>query len=112
MSEHDEDDRLTARERHALALWRTPEPPADLPARVMARLDAERGAGGAARPVFMAAVAAALVGGLFALRLLSSAAGSSTGSAGDARLVGGVGDGGGAAETSPRGDGVGDRVRS
>jgi hypothetical protein len=112
MNETDLDDRLTARERRALALWRTPEPPADLASRVVARLESERGAGGAARPVAMAALAVALVGGLVALRLLSAAAGSAPGGAGDVRLVGGAGDGGGAAETSPRGDGVGDRIRS
>jgi hypothetical protein len=101
---------LTARERRALALWRAPEPPPDLAARVMARLESERGASGAARPVAMTALAVALVGGLVALRLLSSTGGSSGG--GDVRLVGGAGDGGGAAETIPRADGVGDRIRS
>lgn len=100
---------LTARERRALALWYAPEPPQDLAARVMARLESERGASGAARPVAMTALAVALVGGLVALRLLSSA-GNSGG--GDVRLVGGASDGGGAAETSPRADGVGDRIRS
>jgi hypothetical protein len=102
-----DDDRLTPRERRALALWRAPEPPEDLPARVVARLEAERGAGGAARPVAMA-LAVALVGGLVALRLL--AAGAPPGATGEVRLLGA--DGGGAAETSPRGDGVGEGVRS
>ena len=92
-------DEFSGRERRALALWRAPEPPADLPARVMARLEAERGG---ARPVALAVLAAAVVGGLFALRLLSSSAASS--SAGDARFVGG--DGGSAAEVSATGDGV------
>jgi hypothetical protein len=109
MSEIDSDDPMTPLEQRALALWRAPEPPADLATRVVNRLQSERGAGGAARPVAMAALAVALVGGLFALRLLSSAAGSPPG---DVRPVGGVADGGGAAETSPRGDGIGDGIRS
>jgi hypothetical protein len=111
MSEPESPDGITARERQALALWRAPEPPADLADRVVARLAAERASGGAARPFALAALAVAVVMGLFAARLLSSAAGAPPG-AGEVRLVGGVGDGGGAAETSARGDVAGERVRS
>jgi hypothetical protein len=105
---NDSDD-LTGAERRALALWRAPEPPADLADRVLARLETERSTGGAVRPVAMAALAVALVFGLFALRLVT-AGGASPGA--ESRMSGGVADGGGAAETSPRGDGVGDGVRS
>jgi hypothetical protein len=101
--EPDADDPLTPREQRALALWRAPEPPVDLAARVVARLEAERATGGAARPLALAAVAAAVVAGLFALRLLSSGAGSLPGTAGDAR----VGDAGLTAEARPASDGVG-----
>jgi hypothetical protein len=112
IDEPDGSDRLTEREERALASWRTPDPPADLAERVVARFEAERAGGGAARPVAMAALAVALAGGLFVLRLLSAAGGSSSGAGDDVRLVGGGGDGGRAAETSARGDGMGDGVRS
>jgi hypothetical protein len=98
------EDELSPGERRALAAWRAPEPPADLAERVVGRVLAERRSRGAARPVALAALAAALVSGFFALRLLAGAAPSG---AGEARLLGGGGDGGGAAETSGLGDGRG-----
>ncbi len=101
---NERDDDLTAGERQALATWRAPEPPADLAERVVSRLAAERRSRGAARPVALAALAVALVSGLFALRLLAGAAPSGPG---EARLLGGGGDDGGAAETSTLADGRG-----
>jgi hypothetical protein len=101
---YDSEDDLSPGERRALAAWRAPEPPADLAERVVARVVAERLSRGAARPVALAALAAAVVSGLFALRLLAGAAPSG---ASEARLLGGGGDGGGAAETSGLADGRG-----
>jgi hypothetical protein len=108
MTNDGDGDDLTTRERRLLALWRAPEPPEDLASRVVARLQSDRTTGGSARPVALAALAVAVVGGLVVLRLLSAAASGPPG--GEVRLVGG--DGGGAAETSSRGDGVGDGIRS
>jgi hypothetical protein len=100
----DGEEPLTAGEREALALWRAAEPPADLAERVLARLEGERGAG--VRPLAVAALAAALVVGVAAARLLSAA--------GPALPVSGglAGDGGSAGETGLRGADVADGVRS
>jgi hypothetical protein len=92
-------DEWSARERRALALWRAPEPPPELAGRVLERLTAERGSGGSARPMALAALALVLVAGLFGVRLLASAAGPGT-------EVGNVhpADGGSAIEANPVGD--------
>jgi hypothetical protein len=90
---------FSPRERRALALWRAPEPPADFAARVLS--EARPGRGAAARGAAYAALAVVLVGGFFAVRLMSS--GVAPGPA-DRQTF--AGDGGASAEVSPRGDGV------
>jgi hypothetical protein len=91
-------EEFTARERRALAAWRAPEAPADLAARVLDRLESDRRSGGSARPMALAALALALVGGLFGVRLLASAS--------SAPEVGNVhpADGGSAVEANPVAD--------
>lgn len=101
--DHRDDDRadFSPRERHALDRWRAPEPPDDLAARVLTRMEGERAAGSrGGRQLAAAALALILVGGFFATRLFTG--GASTW--GEARAV--PGDGGSSVEVSPLGDGV------
>jgi hypothetical protein len=99
LSEREDDDVISPRERHALAQWRTPESGEDFGARVLASLEAERAPRGL-RHLAVAALALVLVGGFFAARAISS--GTST--FGEVHRV--PGDGGSSLEASPLGDGV------
>jgi hypothetical protein len=96
LSEHDD---FSPRERQALASWTTPDGPGDFPARVLARVQRQRTSRGL-RSVAAVAVAAVLVGGFFAARLLSSG-GSTFGAA-----HGFPNDGGSGVEVNPLPDGV------
>ena len=95
-------DDFTARERRALSAWRVPEPPPELVSRVMAGLEVARGSGGSARPMALAALALALVGSFFGVRLLASTAGAGS----QLENIGNVhpADGGSAVEAQPVSD--------
>jgi hypothetical protein len=97
----DPDEPFSASERRALSLWRAPEPPADLAARVVAGV---RGPGIAARGAAYAALAVVVVAGFFAVRLMSAGAVSAPANVDDGQTL--AGDGGASAEVSVRGDGV------
>jgi ferric-dicitrate binding protein FerR (iron transport regulator) len=94
----DPDEPFSAAERRALALWRAPEPPEDLAARVLDGLRPERGV--AARGAAYAALAMVLAVGFFAVRLLSAGV---VAPPGEVQTF--AGDGGASAEVSVR-DGV------
>jgi hypothetical protein len=96
LSEHDD---FSPRERQALTSWTTPPAPADFPARVLARLEGQRPSRGL-RPFAALALAAVLVGGFFAARLLTSG-GTTFGAA-----PGFPNDGGSGVEVNPLPDGV------
>jgi hypothetical protein len=70
MDDVDDNDELSVDERRALALWRVPEPPADLAERVLARGAVASAGLPTLRGLAVAAVVLVVVGGILGMRSL------------------------------------------